>query len=307
MLYSALFAIAAATGAAAHGAVTSYNFSGKTWEGYQAFDPNSKLNADTIQRPYPSYDPITDPAVTNIRCNNNGQTSKFHGEIAAGSKITAFWKQWTHAEGPVTVYLSRCPSNDCSNYDGSGDWFKIDQAGMLSGTISKGEWGNGIVLKTGKWETTIPANLQAGAYLIRHELLALHQARAPQFYPECAQLKITGSGTAYPSSDYLVKLPGAFKMADPGVTVNINTDTSTTYIVPGPKVWGGSGDSGPAPVDPVQPTTTTAPISSPTPTYTQPVVGVAKWGQCGGMGYSGSTTCENSRCVKVNDYYSQCQ
>ncbi|KAA8893115.1 beta-1,4-endoxylanase [Sphaerosporella brunnea] len=35
---------------------------------------------------------------------------------------------------------------------------------------------------------------------------------------------------------------------------------------------------------------------------------VAVWGQCGGIGYSGSTSCASgTTCVKVNDYYSQCQ
>ncbi|CAK4665487.1 hypothetical protein LEN26_018718 [Aphanomyces euteiches] len=34
---------------------------------------------------------------------------------------------------------------------------------------------------------------------------------------------------------------------------------------------------------------------------------VAVWGQCGGIGYSGSTTCAaGSVCFKQNDYYSQC-
>ncbi|KAI4522794.1 glycoside hydrolase family 10 and carbohydrate-binding module family 1 protein [Schizophyllum commune Loenen D] len=35
---------------------------------------------------------------------------------------------------------------------------------------------------------------------------------------------------------------------------------------------------------------------------------VATWGQCGGQGWSGETTCDSgSTCVKINDYYSQCQ
>ncbi|EKM58934.1 glycoside hydrolase family 10 protein [Phanerochaete carnosa HHB-10118-sp] len=35
---------------------------------------------------------------------------------------------------------------------------------------------------------------------------------------------------------------------------------------------------------------------------------VAVWGQCGGIGYAGSTVCDaGSHCVYENDYYSQCQ
>jgi len=39
-----------------------------------------------------------------------------------------------------------------------------------------------------------------------------------------------------------------------------------------------------------------------------PVSSVAVWGQCGGIGYSGSTTCDaGTTCIDLNDYYFQCQ
>ncbi|OJT01771.1 Endoglucanase 3 [Trametes pubescens] len=39
-----------------------------------------------------------------------------------------------------------------------------------------------------------------------------------------------------------------------------------------------------------------------------PVLSTAVWGQCGGTGFSGDTTCASgSSCVVVNQYYSQCQ
>ncbi|KAI0648710.1 endoglucanase [Trametes meyenii] len=39
-----------------------------------------------------------------------------------------------------------------------------------------------------------------------------------------------------------------------------------------------------------------------------PVLSTAVWGQCGGIGFSGDTTCDSgSACVELNDYYSQCQ
>ncbi|KAI0788208.1 endoglucanase [Fomes fomentarius] len=44
-------------------------------------------------------------------------------------------------------------------------------------------------------------------------------------------------------------------------------------------------------------------LASAAPSYAVPA-----WGQCGGIGYSGSTTCDaGSTCVKLSDYYSQCQ
>ncbi|KAI0682529.1 hypothetical protein C8T65DRAFT_624476 [Cerioporus squamosus] len=45
-------------------------------------------------------------------------------------------------------------------------------------------------------------------------------------------------------------------------------------------------------------------VSSPAPTGGQPI---AKYGQCGGQGWTGSTTCAaGTTCQKLNDYYSQC-
>ncbi|KAG8687235.1 Endo-1,4-beta-xylanase F3 [Ceratobasidium sp. 423] len=39
----------------------------------------------------------------------------------------------------------------------------------------------------------------------------------------------------------------------------------------------------------------------------QSVLAVAQWGQCGGIGYSGSTVCDSPYvCTKINDYYYQC-
>ncbi|PVF96644.1 putative cellulase precursor [Serendipita vermifera] len=38
------------------------------------------------------------------------------------------------------------------------------------------------------------------------------------------------------------------------------------------------------------------------------VLAVAEWGQCGGINYTGSTSCDSGlTCVKINDWYSQCQ
>jgi cellulase len=100
--------------------------------------------------------------------------------------------------------------------------FKIFEQGLISGTVGKGSWANGLLMKNLSWTTKIPSNLKAGYYLIRWETLALHQANTPQFYPECAQLQVSGGGSAFPTSEYLVKIPGAWKASDPGVTIDVS-------------------------------------------------------------------------------------
>lgn len=105
----------------------------------------------------------------------------------------------------------------------------------LSGTA----WGANDVLKNLYWESKIPASLAPGNYLIRHELIALHQANTPQFYAECAQLEVTGSGSGVPSGEYLAQIPGYAPQSDPGITVDTYMSKAETYTCPGPKVWTG--------------------------------------------------------------------
>lgn len=65
---------------------------------------------------------------------------------------------------------------------------------------------------------TIPKSLSNGEYLLRHEILGLHVAgnlNGAQFYPSCAQITITGGGSANPTG---VALPGAYQPRDPGVS-----------------------------------------------------------------------------------------
>ncbi|EEB87676.1 hypothetical protein MPER_14902, partial [Moniliophthora perniciosa FA553] len=62
-----------------------------------------------------------------ISCNNNGQPSgsQLTASVKAGDSITAYWSQWTHKEGPVTVYMASCGGSCASANSNSLKWFKI--------------------------------------------------------------------------------------------------------------------------------------------------------------------------------------
>lgn len=82
---------------------------------------------------------------------------------------------------------------------------------------------------------TLPSALPAGDYLVRHEVIALHNAAtsgAAEFYPSCTQIRLSGSGTTLPSSSELVAFPGAYAATDAGILVNIY-DTPLNYTMPG--------------------------------------------------------------------------
>jgi hypothetical protein len=232
--------------AAAHGAVTSYVIAGTKYPGYQGFSPNSD---PVIQRQWPDYNPTTSATDSKIRCNG-GTSAKLAATVKPGDSVQAIWAQWTHSQGPIIVWMYKC-SGDFSSCDGSGTgWFKIDEAGFKGDgkkvfLDSENPSGWEIAKLVGgnkQWTSTIPASLAPGNYLIRHELIALHQANAPQFYPECAQIVVTGSGTQQPDASFKAAIPGYAKQTDANIRVPINDRSQPqTYKIPGPPVWTGSG------------------------------------------------------------------
>lgn len=247
MFTSLLGAIALLTAeVAAHGAVTSYVIAGTAYPGYQGFNPSASPNV--IQRQWPDYNPTLSATDSKLRCNG-GTSATLSAPVKPGDSVSATWAQWTHSQGPILVWMYKC-SGAFSSCDGSGNgWFKIDEAGFhgdgttvfLDTEVPSG-WDIAKLVGGGKsWTSTIPSGLAAGNYLIRHELIALHQANNPQWYAECAQLTVTGSGTASPSSSQMAAIPGYCKQTDSNIQVPINNHSiPQTYVIPGPAVFKGA-------------------------------------------------------------------
>ncbi|KFY29797.1 hypothetical protein V493_02244 [Pseudogymnoascus sp. VKM F-4281 (FW-2241)] len=220
----------------------------------------------SIQRRW-DFNPVFDVSSGNMTCNWDGKAtaSSLHAPIRAGNNITAHWENfmpdvfpnvWPHSVGPILAYMAACPGDSCEDFDGSGDvWFKIGQVGLSPEAEDlRGPWTQGGLLQPGEGPTpgytvAIPRNLKPGKYLIRHEVIML-ASRPPQFYIECAQLSITGNGTASPSGDYLASFPGTYTDEDPGLAMSqwwmgpngspFQPEWNTTeYPFPGPEVWSG--------------------------------------------------------------------
>jgi cellulase len=155
-------------------------------------------------------------------------------------------------KGPVMVYMAKADTN------GEGAvWTKIWEDGYKDG-----EWAvDRFITNKGLITVDIP-NLEAGEYLIRPELIGLHEANSKggaQFYNGCGQIKVTGSGSAsLPSSG--VDMTKAYSADDAGVLYNMYGGDDSSYEIPGPKVWdGASSGSSPAPS---KPSATAAPAQS---------------------------------------------
>ena len=189
---------------------------------YQGFSPDP--SAQTIQWQWPDYNPVMSCTDAKIRCNG-GTSANSVAPAVPGDEISATWQQWTHSQGPVIVWMYKC-AGDFSSCDGSGaGWFKIDESGfsgdgtsVFLDTETPSGWGIADLVGGGSFKSTIP-DLAPGNYLVRHELIALHQANAPQFYAECAQIELGGSGSGAPAASDMVAIPGYCSDSDPNISV----------------------------------------------------------------------------------------
>lgn len=124
---------------------------------------------------------------------------------------------------------------------GHGDgWFKIYHNGHDDET---NEWCTEKLIKAGGLlSVNIPTDLAGGYYLVRPELLSLHQAFAddnnptsqPQFYTGCAQIFLDSTATGTPTNT--VSIPGYVKPDDPAATFNIYYNQKFPYPQLGPPV-----------------------------------------------------------------------
>ncbi|EIN11198.1 hypothetical protein PUNSTDRAFT_98263 [Punctularia strigosozonata HHB-11173 SS5] len=175
--------------------------------------------------------PITSATDPNLVCNiHTAATSTV--SVPAGSTIGFKLDNTLYHLGPAAIYLGQVPSGEtAATWDGTGaHWFKIAEWGATySQSFSFSDY------NLSQLTTTIPSDVPPGDYLVHVEQIALHVVDAPQWYVSCAQITITGGGSANPSK---VSIPGAYSANDPGLTVDIYTNP-TSYTVPGPAPFTG--------------------------------------------------------------------
>lgn len=341
--------LATLTGAAlvaAHGHVSHIIVNGVYYENYDPtthwYQPNppTVIGWKAAQQDNGFVEP-NNFGTSDIICHKSGSPGGGHATVAAGDKISIVWDpEWPESHiGPVIDYLAAC-NGDCETVDkASLRFFKIDGAGYDK---TAGRWAADTLRANGNsWLVQIPADLKAGNYVLRHEIIALHGASSPngaQAYPQCINLRVTGSGTNAPSG---VAGTSLYRASDAGILFNPYV-ASPNYPVPGPALIAGAASSvaqsksvatatasatlpgnnngGGSNPQPTTATTTANPgvsttlrTSTSTSTSAQvtppPTGGNAqtKYGQCGGSGWTGPTACAaGSSCSVLNDWYAQC-
>ncbi|KAG8742409.1 hypothetical protein FRC10_001543 [Ceratobasidium sp. 414] len=202
----------------------------------------------------PSNSPVKDVTSKDIICNVDNSPVPQTVEVSAGDQLTIEWFHSTRNDdiidpshkGPVMVYIAPTSSN------GEGAvWSKLFNQGFTD------DWAtNHLIAAKGHVTVTVP-NLVAGEYLLRSEIIALHEAdtdftvnsaRGAQFYMSCAQIKVVSSGSvALPAG---INFQTDYKHDGQGILFDVYGQPGSAYVAPGGAVasFAVAGQLGIAPV-----------------------------------------------------------
>ncbi|KAK4239371.1 glycoside hydrolase [Achaetomium macrosporum] len=192
-------------------------------------------------------DPLRDLKNPNIVCNTNGGTpAPDFVKAKPGDKLSFRWFHFNPDDpndildpshkGAILTYIAPYTKGN-----GAGPiWSKLAEQGF-----EDGEWATiRMIANGGKVDVSLPAQLAPGRYLVRQELVALHQAdfrgdthpgRGAELYPSCVQVEVTGGeGDAVPDQDF--DFNRGYTFDNPGLFFNIYIPFDK-YTPPGPKVW----------------------------------------------------------------------
>jgi len=293
-----------------------YTFLGLIWNGIRngAWE-HVRMTKDRFNK-----SPVQDVTSIDIRCNEDPTRSIAKTLTVSAGTTVGFTSDTISHPGPLQFYLAKVPAgNTAATWDGAGVyWFKIYEENITTAN-NQLIWPS---LGVSEPSVTLPAALPNGEYLLRIEHIALHSAwtlGGAQFYLSCGQINVINGGSGTPGP--LVSFPGAYSATDPGIKYDIYGYPPKAYKGPGPAVWNGGSSGSPSSAVASTGTTTTRPgttvstawtttTTSKAATTTSTTVGgggAAQYAQCGGIGFTGPTTCVAPfKCVASGQYYSQC-
>ncbi|KAL3490058.1 glycosyl hydrolase family 61-domain-containing protein [Aspergillus germanicus] len=225
-----LATLATAGTVSAHGYLKSINVAGQEYGGFLAevypwADTKPDLIAWSTEATDSGY--VQTVPGPDVICHRGAKPGKLSAPIAAGGTVTVTWNQWLgEHKGPVLNYLAAC-NGDCANVQAADlTFFKISESGFENGL-----WGSDVLMQQGNsWDAVIPADIKAGGYVLRHEIVAMHGKF--QLYPQCVNLQVTGGEEAVPEG-----VPGAqlYSGQEPGLNTNVWGEVkgpNSTPVVP---------------------------------------------------------------------------
>jgi len=248
------------SGVLAHGFVKTVTIDGKAFPGSNPFNA-AAASASIVWPQTGGNGPLLPASIAGpeIACGRVSGPATISANANAGSSVefdwngSAFWPAGDaglgpqNHHGPVMTYLAKCPGACKDATPQSLDFFKFQEEGRINTAAGiPGFWGSDKLTQAGSKVTVkLPLGLAAGEYIMRHEILALHDAmnRDPQFYPMCSNLIIAGDGSAPLPATGGARFPGAYNLAtDPNLSINIFDPASLAinYVAPGPRPIAGA-------------------------------------------------------------------
>ncbi|CAJ2510467.1 Uu.00g132760.m01.CDS01 [Anthostomella pinea] len=239
-----------------HGHVRDVIVNGVTYPGYERYE-NQDLSK-VVGWPFTTEDegpvPVSSLNDPDIICHQGATNAKASVPLNAGDEITI--RRFNEIggfehPGPELHYLAPCGDEGCDKVDKTKlEFFKFYELGLVkAGEADDPEWdtqrwattevhkhvyaeGDGFI---DTFNVTIPKNIKPGPYVLRHELFGLHMADQgkAEFYPQCINLVINGSGTESPKGTPATEF---YKNSDPGIDIDIWLNLKS-YEIPGPALW----------------------------------------------------------------------
>ncbi|KAH8723226.1 glycoside hydrolase [Phaeosphaeriaceae sp. PMI808] len=191
-----------------------------------------------------------------IICNNASSPANTSAPITAGETVRVRWWNpgpWpSNHKGPVIDYIAPC-NGSCRTVDARALKFvKIAELGWINNSRDEGYWAADKLLDDdSSWNITIPRDLKAGEYVLRTEIIALHQAHlvvgngtyssiGAELYPQCINLKVVSNGTKTITGG--VDARTLYTGAELGLAYRTlhTTREHADYVIPGPAIWSGA-------------------------------------------------------------------
>ncbi|XXG96221.1 hypothetical protein Hte_002502 [Hypoxylon texense] len=258
----------------AHSFVSNININGLSYDGFRPTEPVAHpiaigWSTSAFDQGYVNQ---TGYRTEEIICHRDARNAKGHAPISAGGIVHVQWNGWPEShKGPVLDYLAFC-GESCETVDKNAlQFFKINQVGLVDSSRSPGLWGSDqLIANNNSWMVEIPRKIRPGFYVMRTEIIALHNASyeiGAQNYPQCINLQIKGEGTELPRGVLGKEL---YDPEDPSMHLDIS-DGILTYKIPGPALIVGAETvtlSHPLPTGSGTPLTETDTMVAPTSTVT---------------------------------------